>query len=206
MNLKPANSGKANRMNYEQAKRVLMSGYGEFDRSLDQTDPYLNSYPALIEATKVLLRHFAQEAILPIAHLAYGWMPRMLTFTSDQYTNSTLAGASHVDSIASANELITGLNLLPTNNSMVGVSKVLHFINPNFFPIWDSVVARHFDIRSPRLQKDTSIYKDYLLFIHEQSKLTSASQVKTKVKRMFGYEISDVRAVELLLFVVGRDN
>jgi len=191
-------------MVYEKAKEILKLGFSDFDRKVNQTDAYLSSYPRLLEATKALLREMGTAAICPIAHLAYGWMPRILTFRSNEKTNALLFEASYTDSLRSAELLVGSLRTLPTNNSMVGVSKVLHFMNPHFYPIWDSVVADTFGVKGKKLQMDTTLYKKYLFFVHEQHHGDAVPFVKKRVADMFKYDISDTRAVELLLFVVSK--
>ena len=46
-----------------------------------------------------------------------------------------------------ANDFIKGFKGEPINNSWVGLSKALHFINPEIFPIWDKNVAELFGIK-----------------------------------------------------------
>lgn len=189
-------------MNSSKALHILNSGLPEFEESINNTDPYLNSYPLLLRSTSVLLKELKSQSISPIAHMAYGWMPRILTFRSDDKTNALFCKAATLGSKKEALELLDELKSLPTNNSLVGVSKLLHFINPTLFPIWDSRVAKHFGVVNYQLQKNMSLYKDYISFIHDHLNHESTRLVKDKIKNTFGYEVSDVRAVELLLFMV----
>jgi len=53
------------------------------------------------------------------------------------------------------------------NNSIVGVSKLLHFVNPNYYLIWDSRVARYFQIKNVN---NIDNYLKYLDFCHSLSK------------------------------------
>ena len=39
--------------------------------SIDFKDPYLKSYPNLLNASKSLLENLKEDSILPISHLAY---------------------------------------------------------------------------------------------------------------------------------------
>ncbi len=92
-----------------------------------------------------------------------------------------------------------------TNNSSVGASKLLHFICPAFFPIWDSRVAKAFFGRkkiSYQLVNKTKKWKIYTDTLREWTQI-SAVQKRCKELRDrvdFPREISDIRLLELVLF------
>ena len=74
------------------------------------------------------------------SNFTYGWMPTILKFKSEDFelAVSALNRAKAAARISSADIMVLkGL----INNSLVGVSKLLHFINPQVYAIWDSRVC-----------------------------------------------------------------
>lgn len=170
---------------------------------LDRIDPnhhYLKSYPLLLQSTAQLCNSLGSDAIPVIAHLAYGWMPTILTFDFDSKDNAHLMTARHARNISSGMSIIQSLHVSPVNNSWVGLSKVLHFMNPTVFPIWDSKVAANFGISGHHHMKKKSMYLDYLDFVSTKLQTPSVTNVQSVFYSRVGYEITAVRACELILF------
>ncbi len=82
------------------------------------------------------------------ATAVYGWMPRIFgrlndysafaDVLSDLRRASTCSEALKIVASSSRSEDV----LRFVNDSVVGTSKFLHFLNPSAIPIWDSRVAR----------------------------------------------------------------
>lgn len=76
------------------------------------------------------------------SHFVYGWMPTILKFK-----NTNIKEVLIYLNKARSNHLLSEKELLEikacVNNSMVGTSKLLHFINPQIYAIWDSRVLRY---------------------------------------------------------------
>ena len=66
---------KKSKMNHERAENALTSKYPEAIRSIDASEQYLRTYLALIKSTAILAKEMGEDALPPIAHMAYGWMP-----------------------------------------------------------------------------------------------------------------------------------
>ena len=82
------------------------------------------------------------------------------------------------------------------------MSKVLHFINPEFFPIWDSRVARHFGLKYDYQINNRKHFLEYLTFVEENRKSVAVKRVREAFAKEAGYEVTDVRACEFILFSV----
>ena len=207
-------------MEEDQAINAIENKYeyaiDELDRSQgdEYRVQYLKSYPSLLEVSQFLCNiaranpNIRKQAIVAIAHMAYGWMPRMLMNCDINHENArTIMHAVDVNSSEEANKLVIEFLESPIHNSWVGLSKALHFINPENFPIWDSNVAKVFGKQDQMSDRD--LYCDYIILCHSISKSPEVSAPVEKVKEHFkstlDYEVTDIRAVEFILFTVGKN-
>jgi len=99
-------------------------------------DPVFRAYQPLLEFVRRCAQAKDTVSLLGIAHAIYGWMPTMLRF-DEQYPlphfwDEALSGS--LDPY-----FLEGLRAA-VNHSVVGASKVLHFINPADYAIFDSRV------------------------------------------------------------------
>ena len=85
------------------------------------------------------------------------------------------------------------------DNSSIGVSKFLHFFFPDKFPIFDSKILKN--LRG--IGNSPVGYIKYLSLIDKnlESQKEYISVFKTEFKKNYNYEISDIRACELILFL-----
>jgi hypothetical protein len=86
------------------------------------------------------------------------------------------------------------------NNSIVGVSKLLHFIKPNLYAIFDSRVAKYLNCSCCRLDK----YKDYLELCNKLIKDPKFRGVHMAVNKKIGNCVSALRAIELVMYYGDR--
>jgi hypothetical protein len=173
------------------------------------TDPYSMAYRALRSHFSGVRRMTWYAAVLGL-HIVYGWMPTMPKLGSimrwdkvrrDQLTNAlTKATLGHVLTDGDLRTLRAFCN-----NSMTGASKLLHFLSPSKFPIWDSRVARVF-LNHPRAGAQQAnaieVWKCYQATL---AKWSANPQVKKKCEELrsvawFLAGVSDLRLVELVLF------
>jgi len=191
---------RKSKMNHERAKDTLTSKYPEAIQCIDASEQYLRTYPELLRSTAILAKEMGEDALSAIAHMAYGWMPTILK----KFSNSKpdiLGPATECRSFEEASALIQSLDDSPINNSWVGMSKVLHFINSEFFPIWDSRVAKHFDLKITQVNKKDH-FLEYLTFVEENRKSDAVKRVQEAFVKQAGYSVSDIRACEFILFSV----
>ena len=187
-------------MNFDAARQRFETTDEDLSQKVDPTDRYVKSYPLLLKSTAHLCDAMGSNAVPGVAHIVYGWMPTILqNLTFDDHTNDHLIAARQINDFQSAFNLVDGLETSPVNNSWVGLSKVLHFINPEFFPIWDSVVAKNFGVSDYKI-KQKKIYTNYMKFISENLEFKSVSTVQDLFEKRANYTISKVRACEFILF------
>ena len=195
-----ATRSKKSKMSHERAENALTSKYPEAIRCIDASEQYLRTYPQLLRSTALLAREMGEDALPAIAHMAYGWMPTILKKFSDSKPG-IVGPATGCRSFEEASGLIQSLEDSPINNSWVGMSKVLHFMNPEFFPIWDSRVAKHFGLKISQVNKKNH-FIEYLAFVEENRKSDAVKRVREAFVKEAGYSVSDVRACEFILFSV----
>ena len=89
------------------------------------------------------------------------------------------------------------------NNSLVGASKLLHFTDPNSFAIWDSKIyssvyeeAVH-NYRVNQLGK----YRNYMSRLEQIKRRPDFLMFHKSVESKVGYEVSALRAIELVMFL-----
>ncbi len=182
---------------------------------------YDYSYGTLLELFECLMKQQDKKKwLIGGASLVYSWMPRALTFYTDQEEcalSSLCEIHKHKDKYFDQDDesIIKQLNALKDfiDHSLVGTSKLLHFSYPTVFPIWDSVVKKAFS-KEPKTRKPTKTttktnnsdirdYIEYARSVHEICK-----NDKQLVKSLDHIELlkgkTCVRKVEYALFLIGR--
>jgi hypothetical protein len=139
------------------------------------------------------------------AYFSYGWMPTMLRVTGciDDALKAVNKARASKQSISEA-EFMTIASVI--NGSVVGASKLLHFICPDKYAIWDSRVYRFIFQREPyqyRLEAPL-IYQEYLDTLKKITSDSEFSRVKILVEKSIGYVVTDLRACELIMFSNGK--
>jgi hypothetical protein len=105
---------------------------------------YFDSYFPILNYLKAQKGNLNSESTVVAICLIYSWMPRIIhnpiipnvdviKLLNKAY-NSTIEDRLSEQEIEKVKYSI--------NNSMVGASKILHFINPNVYPIWDNNIAK----------------------------------------------------------------
>lgn len=168
-------------------------------------DSYILSYPHLLSyfATK---KSLGAEDVVRGAHMVYGWMPTILELYSGPTKLDLVEAADLLTEARSAGTLtdaelekIAGL----VNNSLVGASKLLHFIAPNNFEIWDSnVYAFVFNEKPHNYRvKQVAKYREYLGILRELQADQKFSQFHISMNSKIGYTVSPLRALELVMYL-----
>lgn len=174
--------------------------------SVNEQSSYLQSYPAMLAFFNDKQGALTENDFVVGAHMVYGWMPTIITFNKEKM-NDALSAINR----AKNGELLTADELEAikscVNNSMVGASKLLHFINPQLYAIWDSKVCRY--ITGVSHQQKVNSVANYLLYLDLCRHITSQKEFATlysKAKCIAGIDISAFRAVELIMFMNGAGN
>jgi hypothetical protein len=192
-------------------KQQLKTACNWADRAndLDSLDPnnYRASYSALLKLFTDFVTPSNYETVLSGALAVYGWMPTILKNppSEDQWCNhratlQKLRDANDWEGAACVlDEDAKVLKLI--NNSVVGTSKFLHFLNPGIFPIWDSRIARCIGLRHKYELENTNNYRSYAQSISDA--IEEGFEVPKPFLGFIG-KVSPVRRLEMLLFLYGK--
>ena len=126
---------------------------------------YLISYRHFIDYFNKVSTITFHEMTIGI-NFTYGWMPTIFDYRSDNYNkaieilNRVKIGIVPSNEDPNIDELIILRNLF--NNSIVGASKLMHFINPDIIPIWDSRVCEYLTGSKAYYQIDNITANQYL--------------------------------------------
>ena len=162
---------------------------------------YLLSYPYFLNYFQNLESINLENLVIGIS-FTYSWMPTILKALNLKNTEEVLFILNEVKKGKLIDE--QQLTTLKTtfNNSLVGTSKLLHFINPKQYAIWDSSVFRFLNNVEPhkyRLEKPRA-YIEYLKLIEELKKEKAFTAFFELMKQKVGYDITEYRALELAFF------
>ncbi len=91
-----------------------------------------------------------------------------------------------------------GQALQALNNSVVGTSKLLHFVRPDLFPIWNSRIARLFGFLNGR-HNTPAAYLGYFELLHVWC--SSADTFPEALQQILANPISRIRLTEYCLFL-----
>lgn len=157
------------------------------------------------------LKENREELLYQGANMVYGWMPTILDTQKNNKKYSDLE-VKVVESIERLDDSFKDpkkedLEIVAAfmNNSIVGASKLLHFIYPEKYPIWDSKICGIImnSVKSSYKVNKTENYMGYCKAIHNI--ISKPPENLKNFKEEFMYEISYVRAAELLLFLEADD-
>ncbi len=162
---------------------------------------YLLSYPYFLNYFQNLESINLENLVIGIS-FTYSWMPTILKALNLKNTEEVLFILNEVKKGKLIDE--QQLTTLKTtfNNSLVGTSKLLHFINPKQYAIWDSSVFRFLNNVEPhkyRLEKPRA-YIEYLKLIEELKNEKAFTAFFELMKQKVGYDITEYRALELAFF------
>ena len=168
-------------------------------------DSYIKTYPEFITFFKNI-NTISKHDLVISSHFVYGWMPTIIDLKFEEmkevliYLNEAKKG-----SILNVNQLELLKKCI--NNSLVGLSKLLHFINPIDYAIWDSRIYRYTtDKKSSYGIGNTQLYLNYLLRLNHIESHREFYKVKNKVSDCFTYTITPKRIIELLMFEADKRN
>ena len=172
---------------------------------------YMYSYPHFIDHFKTNGKLQTKDLVIG-AYFSYGWMPTILQLNSD-------IAEQHVEKFrklkatkfpfeGNARDIEPLHEIQNTNNgSVVGMSKLLHFLNPGCFPIYDSRVYQYFYKEEPYSYRINTLDK-YVEYISIVNRVISEDDfaeiildpINVYIKERFGYKVKGPRAVELIMY------
>ncbi len=172
---------------------------------IPRNESYVVSYPYLIEYFKSKSSFVAGDVVCG-AHMVYGWMPTILELYSES-GNSDLGVAAQTLSEAKAGRDLSEQQLKALaaiiNNSLVGASKLLHFVAPEHFPIWDSKVYSFVHEQRPHHYRLNNVgnYLDYVKLLKHLCQKPEFPRFYDSVRKKLDYDVSPLRALELVMFL-----
>lgn len=177
----------------------------EADTTILQDNSYIISYPHLLSyfASK---QQLAAEDVVRGAHMAYGWMPTVLALYPGPPNIDLSTGAQLLNTAKSSGDLSdTEIEKLAhlINNSLVGASKLLHFVSPSCFPIWDSKIYSYIFREKPHNYRlsQVSKYRQYMNQLNQLRKDSRFNSFHASVNKKVGYKVTEIRAIELVMFL-----
>jgi hypothetical protein len=174
------------------------------------SDHYSKAYPILISFFDNIASNLSWDNLIVGLHTIYGWMPtipklkRIMSWDNAKKTRflETLA-----DVLKSKNPTEQNWKILVefTNNSAVGASKLLHFLSPEDFPIWDSRTAKAFFNKSNISYyqiNNTRNLQSYSIKLREWKNSPLVTTRCSEIRRQADFlsKVSSLRIVELVLF------
>jgi hypothetical protein len=171
---------------------------------LAENDSYIESYSEFINYFKNI--DWIEKHHLVIAsHFVYGWMPTIIQLDTKNI-DEVLATLNGVKAGHYVTENQLEIIKQCVNNSMVGTSKLLHFINPELYAIWDSRIFRYLTGKKSSYGIDKP--KAYLKYLEGMKEIANHKDYRSlhfAIERNFKYEISPMRAIEILMFETDRE-
>jgi hypothetical protein len=197
------------RLNTEDAHRRLKAAAecDRLDEYIELGATYHRQYRALLLFGDALCKEPNEDMATVLALASYGWMPPIPDGHLG-YPNETIKRIANTQLPSSEpptqkiSSIVKDLRLL--NNSIIGTSKFLHFLNPELFPIWDSAVAHWFGIKNAN---STRLYLDYASFLHCTCENYSGliDTIGEKFFELHKYRPSRIRCLELVLFGIAAE-
>ncbi len=176
---------------------------------------YARVYPTLLIHFKGLPKIDWDAAILGL-HIVYGWMPtipklEIPTGWPRAKRDALCALLTAVKAEKVPDECEMGfLAEFTGKNSVVGASKLIHFLNPKKCPIWDTRVAQSFLWKGAcyGTVNKAARWVDYQSTVENWTK---DKEVKSRCgtmrkKAKFLRDVSDLRMVELVMFLDADPN
>lgn len=186
----------------EKSKPEIIEQLTKIANNIDSTkENYFQSYTHFLNYFKNLDSINLENIFIGIS-FTYSWMPTILKSIKLENSEKIISILNDVKTGKQINE--EQLSILKTsfNNSLVGTSKLLHFINPNQYAIWDSRVFRFLNNEEPHKYKleKPEVYIEYLKFIENLKSEKTFETFYELMKQKVGYEITEYRALELAFF------
>ena len=173
----------------------LIFELNEIKKNLDLKNLYNDKYSDYYNHIVSHFRNFdLNEKDLIIGfHIVYGWMPRILPDNIIDYLKL-------IDSILYYDLKYEGKHdwdKFSKKISWIATSKLLHFINPEIYPIWDSNVAINFNFKNYYQINNQKIYFDYIKWMRK-------NKVSFDIFNIYKKEgITNMRFNEFILFKHG---
>ena len=170
-----------------------------------QDDSYIISYPHILSYFSAL-EAIGEADVVRGAHMAYGWMPTVLDLYPDN-PNKTLVEIAELLTQAKNNNPLSEAQIQDVasvvNNSLVGASKLLHFVAPHKYAIWDSKIYAFVHEKKAYNYRvnNVNLYIEYLEVLEGLEKEDGFGSFYQSVNKKIGYDVFSKRAIEMVMFL-----
>lgn len=176
-----------------------------------QSLTYLRTYQSILDAVAILPRT-PESLISQVAVLAYGWMPRVARLDPKHYSEASVSLVKAAEDESNGVDQTVVSNIAECLHSVVGASKVLHFVRPDVYPIWDSKVAKVWNGRdlSQSEMSNPAKYVEYTKAVHDLAVSNEIDGFLTEFKAAYSerlaklniadYQLGTIRAIESAIF------
>ena len=171
---------------------------------ITHNDHYISSYPHFLSYFSNR-NDLTEHAVIIAGHFVYGWMPRVVNldlFEIDKVI-TILNKVKNKQEIELPEYLLLKTCL---NNSIVGTSKLLHFIDPDQYAMWDSHICNY--LTGVKHQSKVNNVQMYLSYSNDIRKLAANSELQyliEEVNNKLPYRVTSLRALELVMFNTDRE-
>jgi hypothetical protein len=167
---------------------------------IDRNDSFIISYPHILNYFSSLTK-ISEGDLVRGAHMIYGWMPTILHLHTE---NRSLKRGAEIMTGAKSGTLsgddITYLKDL-INHSAIGTSKLLHFVAPSHYAIWDSNVCYFVHgFKDHSKVNNVGRYLEYVDILKSLKKNGRFKAFHASVNKKVGHRVSALRALELTMF------
>lgn len=168
---------------------------------IKEEDSYLKSYQHFIDYFSGKKELTTQDLVIG-SHFVYGWMPTILKLgLIDSEKVLLILNKAKTEVMITPEEF--GIVIKCVNNSVVGASKLLHFINPVQYAIWDKRINRYATKRSHYGIGKVETYFEYLSALDLIEKEPDFAIFYNEVKKKIG-NVTPKRAIEWVMFETDR--
>ncbi|MGP1992944.1 hypothetical protein D9V96_013770 [Zobellia laminariae] len=146
------------------------------------------------------VRILQESHLILFAQIIYGSMPTMVNINLKNTDRLLTILSKARDGVEVNLEEIRAIKEY-INNSLVGTSKLLHFLNPTMYAIWDSRIHRYITGKTTSYGiGDVQTYISYLERIRNISSQDGYNKLHQKIAKHFDYEIQPSRVMEIIMF------
>jgi hypothetical protein len=193
--------GTLSRKKQTQAIQSAASGL-----KVPDNDRYLHHYPLLLKGIADLLPLDISRLSLA-GSAVFSWMPTQMNLDHRGLKDSlnVINNLPNQPLSQKSLELLASTFATIGGKSVVAASKVLHFIYPQEFPIFDRIIAQKIGM-APNGGEAAASYLNYLEVLSDllpnEDVVSACNEVRRRLSASgYFHEISDMRAVELILFI-----
>lgn len=161
------------------------------------------SYPEFLKYfsdIKVITKH---NLVIGI-NFTYGWMPTIFDFRSENFDEAIkILNNAKKGLIPTVVQLETLKGLF--NKSLVGTTKLLHFINPEIFAIWDSRVYNYLTGEKAYNHRigNCESYLSFLTFCKYLTEMDEYEKLHNSICKKLDYTMTKFRTVEMIMYLNG---